>query len=330
MTPERQAGATQPGAIPVRFNLESAGYVTLVIEDAAGNRVRNLIAETQLPAGENQVIWDGYDDGVRDTGGNLVRQRVAPGKYGVRGLTHGGIHLSYEFPIYSGGNPPWKTPDKSGGWMADHSVPLGAVFLPAGLSPHGDGKPQMLLSSLVAEAGDAIIFVDETGQRMFGDKSFGWEGGVAVTRDMGTPADPGLFAYALSAREEHVVLRALRKEGGGVDILKIPAETAMPREPVRIGISVAVYNGLAVVSMPADFNWVSMTKSVCIFRKASLSTTKAVSGSPKRTICPSASACGMPRTASSGWRNTARPITAAEAPSIPLIRPAHSTPPSRA
>ena len=252
MTPERQAGATQPGAIPVRFNLESAGYVTLVIEDAAGNRVRNLIAETQLPAGENQVIWDGYDDGVRDTGGNLVRQRVAPGKYGVRGLTHGGIHLSYEFPIYSGGNPPWKTPDKSGGWMADHSVPLGAVFLPAGLSPHGDGKPQMLLSSLVAEAGDAIIFVDETGQRMFGDKSFGWEGGVAVTRDMGTPADPGLFAYALSAREEHVVLRALRKEGGGVDILKIPAETAMPREPVRIGISVAVYNGLAVVSMPAD------------------------------------------------------------------------------
>jgi len=113
--------AAQAGAIPVRFSLDTASYVTLVIEDADRNRVRNLIAETQLPAVENQVIWDGYNDGVRDTSGNLVRKRVAPGKYSVRGLTHDGIHLSYEFPIYSGGNPPWKTPDKSGGWMADQS-----------------------------------------------------------------------------------------------------------------------------------------------------------------------------------------------------------------
>jgi hypothetical protein len=239
-------------AIPVRFSLDAAGYATLVIEDAAGNRVRNLIAETQLPAGDNLLYWDGYDDGVRDERGNLVRKRVAAGQYRVRGLTHDGIHLTYEFPIYSGGNPPWKTPDKSGAWMADHTPPLGAVFLPAGLSPYGEGKPQVLLSAIVAEAGDPLIFADKNGQRIYGEHFFGWDGGIAVTRDMGTPTDPSIYAYAVSAREEHAVLRALRKNDRGVEIAKIPAVIPMPREPVHIGVSVAVYNGLAVVSMPVD------------------------------------------------------------------------------
>jgi hypothetical protein len=33
--------------------------------------------------------------------------------------------------------------------MADHSAPVGAVFLPAGLSPYGSGKPAILLSALL-------------------------------------------------------------------------------------------------------------------------------------------------------------------------------------
>ncbi len=53
-------GAPEPkaGSIPVRFSLDAASYVTLVIEDASGNRVRNLIAETKLPAGDNLFYWD--------------------------------------------------------------------------------------------------------------------------------------------------------------------------------------------------------------------------------------------------------------------------------
>lgn len=238
--------------IPIRFPLDEPAYVTLVIEDATGKRVRNLISETRLPAGNNLVAWDGYDDGTRDEKGNLLRRRVAAGQYLVHGLTHTGIHLNYEFPIYGGGNPPWRTADKSGMWMADHSSPLGAVFLPAGVSPFGGGKPQILLSSLIAEAGDPLILVDENGQRIHGEHFFGWDGGIAVTRDMGVATDPDLYAYAVMASEERVVLRALRRSGGGVEIASVPAETKMPREPATIGVSVAVYNGLAVVSMPLD------------------------------------------------------------------------------
>jgi hypothetical protein len=254
--PQPKVSTTTPkvteSGIPIRFPLDKASYVTLVIEDTMGKRVRNLVAETQLPAGNNLIMWDGYDDGERNEKGDLVRRRVAAGQYRVRGLTHSGIRLNYEFPIYSGGNPPWKTPDKSGAWMADHSSPLGAVFLPQGVSPFGGGKPQVLLSALIAEAGDPLIMVDENGQRIHGEHFFGWEGGIAVMRDMGMAVDKDFYAYAVMANEERVVLRALRRSGGGVEVASIPAETKMPREPAHIGVSAAVYNGLAVVSVPMD------------------------------------------------------------------------------
>ena len=56
--------------IPINIDLPKAGYVTVVIDDAQGNRARNLIAETLLPAGKTTLIWDGYDEGVRSAGGD--------------------------------------------------------------------------------------------------------------------------------------------------------------------------------------------------------------------------------------------------------------------
>ena len=238
--------------IPIRFTLPKTSYVTLVIEDAAGKRVRNLVAETRFPAGENIVRWDGYDDGTRNEAGDLVRRRVKPGRYALRGLTHDGIHLRYEFPLYSGGNPPWKTVDKSGGWMADHWAPTGALFLPAGTSPFGDGKPQLLLSSLVAEAGDPLILVDKTGQRIHGEHFFGWGGGVSLARDMGREGRKDYFAYILGGWEESVTLTVLNQQKQGALVAEYKVENKMPREPGTIGLSLAVYNNLAVVSLPID------------------------------------------------------------------------------
>ena len=90
---------------PIWIELDKPQLVTVVIEDAAGRRVRNLVAETQLPAGRNRLSWDGFDDGQRNAGGDLIRKRVAPGTYRARGLSHDGIKTIYEFTAYSGGNP---------------------------------------------------------------------------------------------------------------------------------------------------------------------------------------------------------------------------------
>lgn len=172
--------------IPVRFDLPKPSYVTLVIEDAEGKRVRNLISETRLPAGENVVYWDGYSEGAQTDGGKFIHPRASVGQYRIRGLVHDGLHLRYEFQVYGGGNPPWPTLDGTGGWLADHSVPCDVLFLPQGTGPTRRGAPQILVASRVGEAGDTLLLMDEQGNKIVGGpKIDGWAGGNALARDLG-------------------------------------------------------------------------------------------------------------------------------------------------
>jgi hypothetical protein len=232
------------GGFPVAFTLEKPAYVTLVVENAQGLRVRHLVAETQFPAGENRLTWDGYDDR-----GN----RVPPGAYTVRGLTHDGIRLFYEFSFNTAGNPAWFTPDRSGAWMADHALPAGAVFIPQGASPYGNGKPQVMLSSIICESGDPTIFVDTSGQKLYGQHYFGWDGGVAVARDVSTKADNEHFVYMVMAWEgQRLAIRGIGSDGQGREIVNITARNPQPREPAYIGTGLAIHDGLAVLSLPLD------------------------------------------------------------------------------
>jgi hypothetical protein len=68
------------GGIPIRFTLKEPGFVTLVVEDSQGMRVRNLISETEFSAGKNQVFWDGLDDLGRDTDAAAFGAYHIPGK----------------------------------------------------------------------------------------------------------------------------------------------------------------------------------------------------------------------------------------------------------
>ncbi len=88
---ERAVTAPHP-PIPIKFNLKEAGFVTLVIEDAGGKRVRNLVSETPFPAGENTAWWDGLDDVGRDPEAashavyHIPGKLVGAGTDSVRGL----------------------------------------------------------------------------------------------------------------------------------------------------------------------------------------------------------------------------------------------------
>jgi hypothetical protein len=63
----------------IRFRLAEAGEVNLEIVDLAGRRLRRLLGESHLEAGEQGIVWDGRDDrGVSMTSGvYLVRLRAA-------------------------------------------------------------------------------------------------------------------------------------------------------------------------------------------------------------------------------------------------------------
>ena len=144
--------------IAIRFTLKEAGYVTLAIDALQGKRVRNLVSETWFPAGDNVAWWDGQDDLGRDPEAarhgvyQVPGQFVAPGKYRVRGLAGPTIDLRYEFPVYTEGKPAWNTADHTGGWLANHSPPSSALFVPG---ERRRGRPAAGISGQLRLRGDA-------------------------------------------------------------------------------------------------------------------------------------------------------------------------------
>jgi len=205
------AGAGPGGAagphppIAVNFTLDQPGYVTLVIEDAKGDRVRNLVSDTWFEAGPNTVWWDGSDDLMRDKEAakhgvySIPTHFVPQGRYQVRGLVHGKVDLHYEFTVYNAGRPPWETPDTRGGWMTNHTAPSGALFVPGDKSP--DGKPRVYLGSFFSEGLAGVQWVDLDGNRLGGKNWLGgvWTGAPFLARDAGPLATPGIAAYAGAA-----------------------------------------------------------------------------------------------------------------------------------
>ncbi|HEX2681333.1 MAG TPA: hypothetical protein VHQ03_08575, partial [Candidatus Dormibacteraeota bacterium] len=202
--------------IAVRFTTTEAGYVTLVVEsDKAterGRRVRNLITDTWYPAGDHTFWWDGLDESTVETGNipgigpyerHIGGSVVAPAEYRVRGLVRQAVEPRYQFAVYSGSqSPPWKTPSGRGGWLADHTPPSAALFLPAS----GTTDAQVLLSSPVAEAGEGLVWTDLDGRRVAGihgiGEGDGWGGAELLARDLNGPHGKS-YTYLAGAWFDH-------------------------------------------------------------------------------------------------------------------------------
>lgn len=208
-----------PIAIPV--TLKQPGYVTLVIEDAQGKRVRNLVSETEFPAGKNTAYWDGLDDvgrdpdaarhGVYDIPGKLV----PTGTYRVRGLVRRAINIRYEMMPYTHGDPGWDAAARSSGWLANHTPPQAALFVPeknARLGPVGDTPGgQILVGSYVTEGGSGLAWLDLNGRKRYGQYWIGgvWTGAPYLAYDAGVAPVPGTYAYTASAWENELRLHML-------------------------------------------------------------------------------------------------------------------------
>jgi hypothetical protein len=139
--------------------------VTLVVNDAAGRRVRNLVVRQPSTSTSFEQAWD-----LRDEEGKLVQ----PGQYQWRAITWPTLQARYEFTVYPNvsqhapENAPWLTGvNGSGGWMADHSPP-------ASVCTAGD---RVYLGATVAESGVSFIECDLAGKKLWGHHSFAaWTG----------------------------------------------------------------------------------------------------------------------------------------------------------
>lgn len=251
-----------PPPIPIKFNLKEPGYVTLVIEDSQGMRVRNLLSETWFPAGANTAWWDGTDDLSRDLEAakkglySIPPHPVVPGEYRVRGLARKAIQPRFEFSIYTAGNPAWPTADRTGGWLSNHSAPQSALFLPGKDAP--GGRDLVLLGSYVSEGRDGLAWVDLDGRKLGGQGTVGgnWTGAPFLARD--TCEKPNAYAYAASSWETgkksgQVELRltalGLGKDNKDKPVLVHPLGDLSPNgDKGEVG-GLAVYNGIAFVSL---------------------------------------------------------------------------------
>lgn len=206
LTPLQAAATlTAQNAVPIRFTLPADRYVTLVINDAKGNRVRNLTAETLLRKGVNVLYWDGTDD---------YGMLAPPGNYTASGLHRDALHLVYRFSLYNSGQPSWLTKDHTGGWLADHSPPMAVLAV-------GD---RIFLGSPGPEANDGLIMTDLTGR-----KRWGW-GYNNMDMNPTLLAAEGKYLYCISDQGRSVLYR--------FDISgDLPKEAGFPNKPRFIAIS---------------------------------------------------------------------------------------------
>jgi hypothetical protein len=211
------AAAAQPAAdasyppIPIRFHLDEPALIALVIEKLDGTRVRNLLSETQFPAGDNCAWWDGLDDLGRDADAarhglyQIPSRFVAPGEYRVRGIAHPPIHLRYEFAVYNAGKPAWETADGRGAWLANHTPPSAVLFVPEADANRGPAAPCpggiILAGSYVSEGGHGLAWLDLDGRKRYGQMWIGgvWTGASHLARDTGPNRVAGVYAYAAAA-----------------------------------------------------------------------------------------------------------------------------------
>ena len=262
--------------IAVRFHLDKPGFVTLVLEDQQGQRVRNLLSEAFFPAGDNVTWWDGLDDLGRDLNSaahavyNVPGKFIAPGTYIVRGLYHDKIDLKYEFSIYNPGQPPWMTSDPSSEWLTNHTPADAVCFIPAGLVPvHGQhdlqSPEQVLIGSYVAEGGSGLAWVDLDGKKLHGQMWVGgvWTGAQYIARDLGSRAQQGVYAYVASSWKGELRLHKLIKKGGpktkaigdakfgyGEDVPALNPNWKFPKLDLEGLGGLAAYNGVLIVSLP--------------------------------------------------------------------------------
>jgi len=143
----RAAIAERKQAMTFQVDQPMDGRLTVVINDAAGRRVRNLISGQDYAKGTVDVTWDGLDDD-----GKLV----APGQYSWKAISHPGIRPVYVFDFYNHGSPPWRDGTPGSGWLSDHCNPMTAAAL-------GD---RIFLGSILSEAGNTVIELKPDGTKI--------------------------------------------------------------------------------------------------------------------------------------------------------------------
>lgn len=208
------AGVKPQGTIPLRVEVPSdAVSFSLVIDDANGMRVRNLISnaavadyavEKKGDATVLEVLWDGHADGPWSVEReSYVGDTVAAGAYTLRGIYHKGIGVRHAGSFGNPGTPPWPTAEGTGEWMCDHSVAHDAAVVPS----HSKAKGRVFFCANGGEVGDSVIALGIDGRKVWG-----WHMNAASMVDR------------VAADDKYLYVTLFQEHRGSSTVLKLDAD----------------------------------------------------------------------------------------------------------
>ena len=162
-----QAAHAGPGAI--RYRMPEDGHVSLILKNADGQTVRQLVNAEFRKAGEHSVSWDGLTNSV----GAKPGQAVPPGEYTWSAIWHKGIGLRLRGWAYHGPAEPWGVSAKNF-WGGDQALPISAAA----------DEDQVYLGWAGAEAGKALIALDSEDQVLWA-AGYHFNGAGMIAADRG-------------------------------------------------------------------------------------------------------------------------------------------------
>jgi hypothetical protein len=151
--------------IPV--TLEVPGKLTIVIDDAGGNRIRNLVSGISFSAGAHEIEWDGRND---------FGSSVAPGTYRIRVLTHPGLTRQFLTQFDNGGERMF-TP-----WGTNHSIMTGFAA----------NRDVVFTLSPLTEGGNSLVALTPEGKFIRG---FAQIHGTGIQRVCGAADERYLYVF---------------------------------------------------------------------------------------------------------------------------------------
>ena len=159
----------RPGVTTIALDMPEDGYASLVVKDAGGTVVRELLTAERLSKGKHEIPWDG----LTTPNWRVPGEVVPAGSYTWSAIYHAGIGLRLKGWAANGGRTPWDYPAGRGNWGGDHGLPASVA---------ADGE-QVYLGWTAAEAGKALLGCDGEGNVLWNNTHGGIAGASNVAVD---------------------------------------------------------------------------------------------------------------------------------------------------
>lgn len=166
------------------------GFVSIIVKNAAGQVVRNLVNGDFMAKGNHEIMWDGLT-----TPSDLRPGEPVPeGEYSWEAVRHRGLNLNLVGWAANAGSSPFDTP--GGNWGGDHGVPSGV---------DSDGE-RVILGWTMAEAGAAVVCCDPNGKVLWRHSRGGFGTAGIIAADAG-------FAFVYDSFQGNVIYRLNAERG---------------------------------------------------------------------------------------------------------------------